>query len=82
MCSNDVLKERIDNLTSLMKTFHDDFKDVTSIERSEHQKIFKRIDDLDKKYVTRREFNMVKFVGWALLTLVASVTSVIALFNK
>jgi len=82
MCSNDVLKERIDNLTKNMEQFHKDFKDFAEIERSEHEKIFKRFEELDNKYPTRREFNAVKWVWWLIVWVLSWLSTVIALFHK
>jgi len=82
MCSNDVLKERIDNLTKNMAQFHSDFKDFAELERIEHEKIFQKFENQEKKYVLRREMQMLKWVWWILLWATSAFSAVMALFNK
>lgn len=63
MCSNDVLKERVENLLTKL----DDF---IQIQTDEHKLIFEKFEALDDKYPTRREFKAVKWAWWVIVMII------------
>ena len=61
--NNDVLAERIDNLITKMDEF---MKNNTR----DHNKLFQKFDDIEEKYITRKELKAVKRAWGAVMALI------------